>query len=215
MKIVKNIIPFCTLLFAVALCSCSVSKEQKNTTLSETTTEEQTISSSQTTPQITLAEITLSEEEAAQSRGEKEKALYRTLENNDETGEIKQVSGENLKLIDFTDCSIAALDKYGVKIYERLSDEKTKEFIDCITEAEISSEEYGELPKFLGGTLWKFQIVLNSSEIIYIGTLQFEDIHLIVINGEHGYPCDEESLDKIRKCYQDIYKRFVEKAWQQ
>lgn len=214
MKIIKNIILFSALLFAVTLCSCSVSKEQENTTLSETTTEQQTISSSQTTPQITLAEITLSEEEAAQSRGKKETELYHSLENNDETGEIKQVSGENLKLVDFTDCSIAALDKYGVKIYERLSDEKTKEFIDCIAEAEISSEEYGELPKFVGGSQ-TFQIVLNTSEIIYIDTLQFEDIRLIIINGEHGYPCDDESLDQIRECYQDIYKRFVEKAWQQ
>ena len=210
MKIIKNILPFCTLLFAVALCSCSASKEQKNTTLSETTTEQQTISSYQ----ITLAETTLSEEEAAQSRGEKEKALYRTLENNDETGEIKQVSGEELKLMDFTDCSIAALDSWGVKIYERLSEEKVKEFIDCITEAEISSEEYGELPKFSGGRPG-FKIVLNTGEIICISTLEYEDIHLIIINGEHGYPCDDESLDQIRECYQDIYKRFVEKALQQ
>ncbi|MBD5115958.1 MAG: hypothetical protein HDT48_00385 [Ruminococcaceae bacterium] len=207
MKIIKNIIPFCAILFAVVPCSCSVSE---NTVLSEATSEQQTISPFQ----IILAETAPSEEEAAQSRGKKETELYHSLENNDETGEIKQVSGENLKLVDFTDCSIAALDKYGVKIYERLSDEKTKEFIDCIAEAEISSEEYGELPKFVGGSQ-TFQIVLNTSEIIYIDTLQFEDIRLIIINGEHGYPCDDESLDQIRECYQDIYKRFVEKAWQQ
>ncbi|MBD5113980.1 MAG: hypothetical protein HDT46_02060 [Ruminococcaceae bacterium] len=208
MKIIKNIIPFCAILFAVVPCSCSVSE---NTVLSEATSEQQTISPFQ----IILAETAPSEEEAAQSRGKKESELYHSLENNDATGEIKQVSGENLKLIDFTDCSIAALDNYGVKIYERLSDEKTKEFIDCITDAEISPEEYGELPKFVGGTLREFQIVLNTSEIIYIGTWEFEDTHLIIINGEHGYTCDKESLYQIRECYQEIYKRFVEKAWQQ
>lgn len=155
----------------------------------------------------------LSGEEADLSKAAAMAELYRSLEDAGRNEEkIRQVTGEELKSVDFTDCSVAALDGYGIKIYERLSEEKVKEFTDCIAQAEISSEEYGEIPGFTGGSTSDFQITLNTGEQIYIGTVQTEDADIIIINDVHGFRCDKESLGRLREWHSEIYRRFEEKS---
>ena len=205
MKTFKKNMPLFMICAAVTLCSCSASEEPAYTaSFSETYLSEKEPASS--------SEITLSEEEADMSRAEVMADFYQALEDAETDEEkIKQVNGEELKSVDFTDCSVAALDSYGVKIYERLSEEGVKEFTDCIAGAKISAEEYGELPDRNGGSTSSFQITLSTGEQIYIGMTHTEDADIIIINDIHGFRCDKEGLDRLRELYREIYMRFIER----
>ncbi len=201
MKIIKNISYFRIGIFllTVFLCSCSVSRETYISEALEEMPEE-------TTTQSITAEATLSEEEKAEKVGK----LHRTLEFNDLSQDFEQVIDGNLKNMDYTDCSVAAIDGCGDKIYEWLSEENKAKFIECITQADISPKEYDELPKVAGGNAFGFKIVLNTGNIIFIRQLAAT----IVIN-EKGYPCDDESLRQMKDIYYEISNRFLEKAWEQ
>lgn len=145
--------------------------------------------------------------------------LYQALENAETDDEkIIQMTPEELKAIDFTDCDIAAID--GLKIYEWLSEEKTKEFAEMIANADINTEESdieypsrnGEIPHEL------FQITLSSGDVLFIGEtpiLEREegynangDNYYFVINGNHLYQCDEETTNKIRDYWDEAHARF-------
>lgn len=209
MKILKKIMLFFTLLTVVNLCSCSISKKPDISISTETASEHK----------ITVpTETAFSNGDTNLSISEGMAEFYQALEDAERNEEkIKQVTSEELIAVDFTDCSIAALDNYGVKIYERLSEAAAKEFIYCITHAKVNSTEYKELPDRNGGSLYKFQITLNTKEQIYIDTTNSDEdgLYLLVINGEHGYLCDKESSDRIRDFYSEIIKRFEEKAMNQ
>lgn len=215
-KTLQNSLCFLTFIFylIITFCSCSSSKNEEYSATLEKTMEQEVNTSSETTPEISPEETTMNpEEEAAQSRGKKETELYHSLEDINADREKKQVRGDELKNIDFTGCSVAAIDKYGVKIYEYLSGDSLNDFIDCITQADISAEEYGELPLFTGG-IHTFLITLSTDEIVYIGEIEYKDLHLIIINGE-GYSCEEECSTKLSNLYLEAFERFTEKAWNQ
>lgn len=200
----------CALIFA--LCSCSAPDERENSAVYETATKRETVTTPETA--ATPAETTPSDEEAAQILDRKTEELRRTLENDTtDPDKIKQVNGAELKNVDFTDCKIAALDSWAEKIYEYLSEEKTKEFIDRITEADISSEVYDDISDYSGGAFsHRFRITLNTGEVIYIGALSPDNIDMILINGYNGYPCGEKLCGYICDCYREFERRFYEKV---
>lgn len=153
-------------------------------------------------------------------KDEKIKALYNTLKDHSiDYKKMKQLTGGELANTNFSDCSVAVLDSWAAKIYEYLSEEKTREFVNRITEAEISSEEYeqkrqGELI-YDGDTAYDFMITLKNGEIIYLGVIKHNDIDMILINGYHGYPCDAETREYISECYREARERFFESALNQ
>ena len=199
MKFFKNLMPICALFTAFLLCSCTA--EKKNTD------GENSIS----TPNNN-SETTLNEEALSQIKAEKESQYLRSLDDLElDTEKIKETDGKALSSTDFTDCFVAVLSPYGEKILEYLSTEDTKSFIECITKAEISTEEY-EVPQKTGGEHLRYQITLKTGEQIFIGTSNDD---LLVINMEHGYLCDKESSDRIRNFYNESIKRFEEKAMNQ
>ena len=151
--------------------------------------------------------------EPFQIRAEKEAEYYRTLEDNEIRREkMKSIGSKDLKSLDFDACSIAVLDNYGAKVYEYLSDNNAKYLIECVTKAEISAEEY-DVPEKNGYSPYMFRVTLSTDEQIYIASISSDDTDLLVINGEHGYLCDEESVDKINELYGDVYRRFLDNAW--
>lgn len=139
--------------------------------------------------------------------------LYYYLEDVDNSKEKKQIRGDELKQEDFTGCTVAVVDNYCSKIYEYLSGDDLKNFIDCLTQADISGEEYGELPRYVGEGLYQFLITLSTDEVIYIGDIGDEaiDLYLIIVNDE-GYICGEETTEKLSNLYREARDRYVTKS---
>ena len=212
MKFFKNLMPICALFTAFLLCSCTAEKKNTDGENSISTPNNNTESSVETTPKFPVSETTLNEEALSQIKAEKESQYLRSLDDLElDTEKIKETDGKALSSTDFTDCFVAVLSPYGEKILEYLSAEDTKSFIECITKAEISTEEY-EVPQKTCGEHLRYQITLKTGEQIFIGTSNDD---LLVINMEHGYLCDKESSDRIRNFYNESIKRFEEKAMNQ
>lgn len=138
--------------------------------------------------------------------------MFHKLEDIQTEGEtLKEVKGEELKNVDFTDCSIAVLDHEVVKIYERLSEEKTKEFVNLLVQAEIGSEEnYKDWPKRNGGSSPRqFQITLKDGDRLYVGILYSDDNRsFIAINDDLAYECDDKTAKSIDAFSYDALRRF-------
>ncbi len=161
-------------------------------------------------------EIDFSDEETSLKFSQKHLELFHALdyaETDDE--KITQMTFEELKAADFTDCSIDVLDLDGQRIYERLSEEKTKEFVEMLTQADISIEEGNvEYPMRNGDDCDKeFQITLSSGDLLFIGTNYLESdegdlTYYFIINGEHSYRCDKETANKMYEYEHEVFKRF-------
>ncbi len=169
----------------------------------------------------TAREIDFSDEETARKFAQKHLELYQALENVETDDEkIISMTPEELKAADFADCTAAVIDKYQQKIYERLTEEKTKEFAEWLTQTDISAEESNvEYPDRNGGPPpCQIQITLNTGDVIFIGVFSIRereegyiaggDNDYIIINGEHSYQCDKETANKIRDYRSEAYTRF-------
>ena len=208
------------LLISVLICSCAAETENGGGKNSVSAPEIDTETTAETTPQTA---VDSDDKKAVKSGTELRIEFFHSLEYAGlESEEYKEIAnGSELKLVDFTDCSAAALDsQFFVKIYEYLSDEALAEFIDCITNSDISQEEYeGEVPLVDGGARNGFKVKLNTGEIIVIYSNHIDT--LIHINGK-VFTCNEECNRKLDKMYGKASKRFDEtweeyreKAWQQ
>ncbi len=118
---------------------------------------------------------------------------------------------EELKAADFSGCSVDVLDEYGLRIYERLTEKQTGEFVEMLVQADISGEETDvEWPKgFGGGVNLQFQLIFNNGDMLNIGAKWLDtDTAYFIINGEHEYLCDEETANKMRDYRIEAYRRF-------
>lgn len=191
------------------LCACVGSNEEDIIIITHKN-EESTYYNEETSYNTT--ENILNNEEARQMRDK----MFLELEDFQTEGEtLRDVKGEELKDVDFSDCSIAVLSKYAVKIYERLSEENTKEFVDLLANVQIGAEEnYKEWPLMTGGSdNRQFQITLKGGDRLYVGTLNSPDYHsCIAINDDLVYECDDETAIRIEKFTYDAEQRFKDKV---
>lgn len=120
-----------------------------------------------------------------------------------ENEQIKNLEGMSLSSVDFTDCEIDyhyfSLSFNKHLILGHMPANTVKKFIQCLNEAEISSEPNNDYIVLDGGGPEQvFRIILNTGEVIYIG---YDDEccnpNDILINGTH-YLCDDETLSKLR-----------------
>lgn len=153
-------------------------------------------------------ENVFNDEEAMQTYVE----MFHELEDVQTEGEtLREVNGEELKDVDFSDCSIAVLDSWAVKIYERLSEEEIKEFVGLLTNVQIGAEEnYKEWPPMAGvNAPRQFQITLKDGDRLYVGILYSDDHRsCIAINDDLAYECDKETAESIRDYSYDALRRF-------
>ncbi|MCM1298700.1 MAG: hypothetical protein NC203_07150 [Firmicutes bacterium] len=165
------------------------------------------------------AEIDFSDEETAQKFAQMHGKLYQALENAETDDErAVQITPEELKAADLTDCTVSVID--GIKIFESLTEEETKEFAEMIANADINGDESDmEYPKRAGVTPSKqFQITFSSGDFLFIGEtpiLEREDDYdpngnnyYFVINGEHLYQCDKETTIKMSDYWDKAYWEF-------
>ncbi|MCM1298698.1 MAG: hypothetical protein NC203_07140 [Firmicutes bacterium] len=129
------------------------------------------------------------------------------------TDEEKSVSmtPEELKTADFSGCSVDVLDEYGLRIYERLTEEKTQKFVEMLAQADIGEEEYEvEWQKANGmANPSQFQLAFNNGDLLNIGVRRFDDDTIyFIINGEHEYLCDEETKNNMADFWNEAYTKF-------
>lgn len=214
LKNTRKYLPFCFVIIfitSVILFSCSALKDR------EIPPEEETVQETEqptgTAPSAADSGTDGNSEYAVLS---KTKEVYGTLESHTiDSDKIKQTDIGGLKELDFTDCSIVILDYWGAKIYEYMTEDVTAEFLSRLTEAEISSEEYeGDLLVYDGGGAfaYRFAITLNTGEIVYIGSARHDNMNMILLNGYHGYQCDQDTFEYLEKCYEEACDRFREKV---
>lgn len=202
-KLLKGIILLPSLIFM--LCACANSDEEDIIVITHKS-EESTYYNEETSYNTT--ENIFNNEKARLKYTE----MFNELESVQTEGEtLREVKGEELKDVDFSDCSIAVLDNWAVKIYERLSEEKTKEFVNLLTQVKIGSEEnYKEWPLMIGGSdPRQFQITLKDGDRLYVGILYSADRRsCIAINDDLVYECDEETAKSIEDFTYDALRRF-------
>lgn len=131
--------------------------------------------------------------------------IYPTLQDADvDYIRMKNVDAKELRELDYSDCTIAVLDRWGVKIVGYLTSDAVSEFIDCLSDAEIEHGGCEKLPKKTGAAI-TYQITLNTGEQVYIDTAETEngenDGNYILINGKSAYGCDKESAARIESYY--------------
>ena len=191
------------------LCACANSDEEDIIIITHKN-EESTYYNEETSYNTT--ENILNNEEARQMRDK----MFLELEDFQTEGEtLKEVKGEELNEVDFSGCSIAVLSKYAEKIYERLSEENTKEFVDLLANVQIGAEEnYKEWPLMIGGGGGRrFQITLKDGNRLYVGILNSPDYNsCIAINDDLVYVCDDETAIRIDKFFYDAEQRFKDKV---
>lgn len=120
---------------------------------------------------------------------------------------MKNVDSKELLELDYSDCTIAVLDRWGVKVVGYLSSDAVSEFIDCLNDAEIEHSGCEKMPKKTGAA-FTYQITLKTGEQIYIDTAETEDgeneENYILINGKSAYGCDRESAVRIESYYKTL-----------
>ena len=120
-----------------------------------------------------------------------------------ENEQIKNLEGMSLSAVDFTDCKV---DYYYYTfgynkhlILGQMPANTVKKLIQCLKEAEISSEldkDYIAVDGNEGNPA--FRIILNTDEVIYISCDdEFYNPNVIWINGDLCQ-CDDETISKLR-----------------
>ena len=128
---------------------------------------------------------------------------FKTLEDNNYNSEkIKHVNIEELRALDFSDCSVSALSSYGEKILEHLSEENRTGFIECLTDTETVFEE--RETRSINGGCMGYRVILNTGEQIFV------DIRgeLLIINGEYTYLRVKGSIERLKEYWRDADSRF-------
>lgn len=192
-KICNSFIKICALsVSALMLCSCAVY-----------------VSASKPLPPITEEEFPIASEDVQSSEPDISglTEIYPTLKDADvDYIRMKNVDAKGLRELDYSDCTIAVLDRWGVKVVGYLTSDAVTEFIGCLTNAEIDLDDCGKLPK-KEGAAFTYQITLKTGEQIYIDTAEADEDEtetgsdFILINGKSAYGCDRESREQIGSYY--------------
>lgn len=105
-----------------------------------------------------------------------------------------EVSSSALKDLDFTGCTVGVTDNWGLRIVGYMPDDVKGKFVECIKNADISTEENEDFEGAVGG-VEIYEITLYSGEKFYINLLLDDELS---INGV-PYKCDETDLKEIRE----------------
>lgn len=101
--------------------------------------------------------------------------------------------------INFTDCTVGVCIGYD-RVFSYLSKEQTDEFLTVIKHADIGMSVGTAYTDLVGGHVKTYRVFFKNGEILDISSY---DVMLII--NRCGYKCDKQTLDKLNKCWDEIY----------